>query len=1007
MIPLFLKLSNFLSYRQTAGLDFRGIHLACIAGPNGAGKSTILDAMTWVLFGQCRSRSDDEVVNKLAAGQGKPAEVHLVFDLEGGLYRVIRRKMVGKAMNLDFHVAAEVEVIPDDAAFNLEGVKWKALGEGRLRDTQAAVENLLNMNYETFTNASFVLQGKADEFTTRTPSRRKETLADLLGVNRWDHYKEAAALRRKATEERLALVDARLADVDQELGEKEARQAALLAAQADLNTVAEQLAVHEKLLEQGRRAAAAVKQQREIVKSLAENLARARRALANLQVTQAQRQKERATYQLLLDQATQITAEYAAWEAADTLWQSWQAKAEQYHALQRERRPHELALERERSKLAQQQDELEKQAGRVAAMRDERVTLTQLLQAGRTRLVELAAQLARVAEQEAAWQTAKTELQQLEHDRQLLAQEAAQWQTRARQVAALASERPQVEKNRQDAEAAIASLTAQLANLTEEQARHAQARADVDSLTAAQPPLHAQIKKIEERVNRLKEQSGGECPLCGQPLSEEHRHNVLTDLQTEGKELADQWRQNKARLQTLTVEVAELEKQLKRRPALERDQQAQQQRLATAQARLEEIERVTAEWQAEGEKRLAELQAALADDQAIQAQRAKVASLSTAVQAKAALEKEQREKQRQVDQAEARLEEIAKAINDWEQVGAGLLAAVQQRLATHDVLPEAQAALVELDVQAIRLGYDPAAHEAARHSRQALAQAPGRLQELKQAQAAVKPLDDALADLSRQVAEQESNVAHLAQQHGAAVTQLEAAGPDSEAELLTVEGKVFELREASVAANRRVGAAQQRLDVLADLRRQREELAVERADVTRLIQRLKVLEKACGRDGVQALLIEHALPEIEETANDLLSRLTGGEMRVTFETQKPMKTREAMAETLEIKIEDTSGARPYENYSGGEQFRVNFAIRLALSYILAKRAGTRLRTLVIDEGFGSQDPLGRQRLVEAIHTVQHDFTRVLVITHIDELRDSFPVHILVDKLPGGSRVVVR
>ncbi len=45
-------------------------------------------------------------------------------------------------------------------------------------------------------------------------------------------------------------------------------------------------------------------------------------------------------------------------------------------------------------------------------------------------------------------------------------------------------------------------------------------------------------------------------------------------------------------------------------------------------------------------------------------------------------------------------------------------------------------------------------------------------------------------------------------------------------------------------------------------------------------------------------------------------------------------------------------------FSGGEAFRVNFAIRLALSEVLAQRAGARLQTLVIDEGFGSQDALG-------------------------------------------------
>ena len=57
-----------------------------------------------------------------------------------------------------------------------------------------------------------------------------------------------------------------------------------------------------------------------------------------------------------------------------------------------------------------------------------------------------------------------------------------------------------------------------------------------------------------------------------------------------------------------------------------------------------------------------------------------------------------------------------------------------------------------------------------------------------------------------------------------------------------------------------------------------------------------------------------------------------------------------MIETLDIRISDSTGERPYENYSGGEKFRINFAVRLALSRILAHRSGARLRTLVIDEG---------------------------------------------------------
>jgi exonuclease SbcC len=157
---------------------------------------------------------------------------------------------------------------------------------------------------------------------------------------------------------------------------------------------------------------------------------------------------------------------------------------------------------------------------------------------------------------------------------------------------------------------------------------------------------------------------------------------------------------------------------------------------------------------------------------------------------------------------------------------------------------------------------------------------------------------------------------------------------------------------------------------------------------------------------VQALLIDQARPEIEDDANQLLERLTGGDMHVTIQTQRQQKTRDALAETLEILISDAAGERPYENYSGGEQFRVNFAVRLALSRLVARRAGAKLQTLVIDEGFGSQDPLGRQRLVEAINAIQDDFARILVITHIDELRDAFPNRIEVTKGQAGSTIAL-
>jgi exonuclease SbcC len=174
------------------------------------------------------------------------------------------------------------------------------------------------------------------------------------------------------------------------------------------------------------------------------------------------------------------------------------------------------------------------------------------------------------------------------------------------------------------------------------------------------------------------------------------------------------------------------------------------------------------------------------------------------------------------------------------------------------------------------------------------------------------------------------------------------------------------------------------------------------------VQNYKQLEGAFGKDGVPALLIEQALPNIEAKANQILERLSGGTMSLRFLTQREYKasSREDLKETLDIQIQDPAGIRDYELYSGGESFRINFAIRLALSHVLAQRAGARLQTLVIDEGFGSQDSIGRQRLIEAINLIRDDFKKILVITHVEQIKEAFSTQLLVEKTSRGSKVTL-
>jgi exonuclease SbcC len=111
-----------------------------------------------------------------------------------------------------------------------------------------------------------------------------------------------------------------------------------------------------------------------------------------------------------------------------------------------------------------------------------------------------------------------------------------------------------------------------------------------------------------------------------------------------------------------------------------------------------------------------------------------------------------------------------------------------------------------------------------------------------------------------------------------------------------------------------------------------------------------------------------------------------------------------LIDTLDILIADAQGTRPYETYSGGEAFRVNFAIRLALARLLAQRSGTALQMLIVDEGFGTQDTEGCDRLISAINAIASDFACILTVTHMPHFKEAFQARIEVCKTLNGSQL---
>ena len=231
--------------------------------------------------------------------------------------------------------------------------------------------------------------------------------------------------------------------------------------------------------------------------------------------------------------------------------------------------------------------------------------------------------------------------------------------------------------------------------------------------------------------------------------------------------------------------------------------------------------------------------------------------------------------------------------------------------------------------------------------------------------------------------------------------------PELEDSLSSAQHTHNELTRREAQGRQKLGEIQANLERFSSLELSRGEKKAERENVSREEKIYEELAAAFGKKGIQALIIDTALPEIEEEANRLLARMTDNRMSVKIETQRAYKTKkEESVETLDINISDELGMRRYEMYSGGEAFRIDFALRIALSKLLARRAGAPLPTLIIDEGFGSQDSSGRERLVEAINSIQDDFEKILVITHIEDLKDAFDERIEVTKTAEGSLLEV-
>lgn len=852
MIPLKLQLRNFMSYRENVPpLLFDGFRVACLCGDNGHGKSALLDAITWALWGKARAKSEDELIH-----HGRTEmEVEYEFLLGESRYRVLRKRALKKrgdsvagVGSLDLQICGEAG--------------YRSITSNTMHETQRRLNELLRMEYDTFVNSAFILQGKADAFTLKSPADRKQVLADLLGLAAYDALEELARDKAKESEAKRREEAARKATMELEVARRPEYESQAEMVAKDLAELAERLGERDRLLALLREEKHSLEQDQARLQEIAQQLTTAERELAESEGQVKEHGRRLADCEAALARREVVEAGYR---------RLLEGRA-QYEALNG-------------------------RLGTLLKLNERRSTLARTVDEARARLSADHRAIVGAAEE-------------LERRAVGVAKQRAELEKARQELAALAGLEPQQEQKR----ALVQSLNYQVLTLRE---------------------INERIKQegtlLKEKIDLISH-GGARCPVCESELGPDGRDRLA--------------RQFEAQRAELRRDYAEHEKRIKE---LEADSAREMQTLAGIQKSLERKLAL--------ERAVAGLEKGLADAEEAGAQA--------------------REKR----------------------AAAALLAV---RLEKRDYVAEQQAQLAVVEGEVAALGYDAKEHERVKAEVTQLAPCEQQQQKLAAAEATLSQERPLLAAAERLRDRWQTQLRSARERREELALRLRRL-PTLQADLGRLEGEIEKLVNQQTDAHLRQGRCQQMLNNCQYLERQCGELA---KAIARLAAEKSIFDElvvAFGKKGIQAMIIETAVPELEDEANELLARMTDGRMRLRFETQRAAKSSDAVIETLDIRIADELGTRSYELFSGGEAFKVNFAIRVALSKLLARRAGARLELLVMDEGFGTQDAQGRERLVEAINAVSRDFAKILVITHIEELKDAFPVRIDVVKTAEGSQ----
>lgn len=896
--------------------------------------------------------------------------------------------------------------------------KWISLNATGMRETQDRLRELLRMDYDSFVSSVYLRQGRADEFTIRSAAERKQVLAEILGLDYFDRLQELAREDARDCKARIQLLESALVSASElekglveSLNEIETTNSNLAECEAQLVETREQIDATKKRLSDIKlaelRQDAAVARRTELKTDIGALVRRHEETVARLQILRATISDEQA----IRDQSVEFQRVKELVEDMDNMAMRYhdlngrrlelrskiattrgriEVEIEHFEAGVKDLNTRKAKLEKSikgkdsvgdayrsyRSLLNEEQD--------MARRREAFSSLTQRVDELHTMVVEARLRLEAEVQQRTSL---LIELDQLIQSRAVLAAEQDELKKKSEELDRLENEFELVEE------------------------RGLKLKAEHDTLAQQLNQWQGHIRENEEKERELKETPNlSSCPLCRSPIVDfmavMQRYQEDTDsVHREMSTLRNRMQTLEDERSTLRKQYVELRHRLEERSSLDtrigefNEKQSALERAETTRNELRkdlELSRRKLEEQGYAQIERESLVRIKGEIAKLEFDPIIFSNLQSQIRAQRGAEF--RWQQLQSDLRE--LSELEKDIPEKENKIAELKRFLQEDSFEH----EARNELGELETEMKARPYDRDAHQSQKQRLSQLLPSAERLNDLTRALAEEPALDAMSTELDEQLESKRKEIARLESEIGTGI-DLIAEQAEAETLLQSLQGSGQTLdREREELARKSNHLAGK----LGQLKAGKDELDAKRNELLQLLEELSELQRLVdvyGKKGIQAIIIDNAIPEIEAEANRILSRLSDNRMHVALVTQH-RTARGTAVETLDILIADELGTRSYELYSGGESFKINFSLRVALSRLLARRAGAKLETLIIDEGFGSQDEQSRERLIRAINSIRTDFARILVVTHIAEVKDMFPSQIVVSKEDGVSRVSI-